>query len=79
MSTILEADESVLLFTQYVKMGGLLQQHLTERFDVHVLFLNGSTLQKERAKMVDDFQSKQTPIFILPLKAGGTGLKPNSS
>lgn len=74
ISTILEADESVILFTQYVKMGELLQQHLTERFDVHVLFLNGSTLQKERTKMVDDFQSKKTPIFILSLKAGGTGL-----
>lgn len=74
ISTILEADESVILFTQYVKMGELLQQHLTERFDVNVLFLNGSTLQKERTKMVEDFQSKKTPIFILSLKAGGTGL-----
>ena len=74
ISTILEADESVILFTQYVKMGELLQQHLTERFGVNVLFLNGSTLQHERTKMVEDFQSKKTPIFILSLKAGGTGL-----
>ncbi|MFP3391996.1 SNF2-related protein [Brevibacillus sp. SIMBA_040] len=72
--TILEANESVIVFTQYVKMGELLQQHLTERFGVNVLFLNGSTLQHERAKMVEDFQSKKTPIFILSLKAGGTGL-----
>lgn len=74
ISTILEADERVILFTQYVKMGELLKQHLSEKFDVNVLFLNGSTLEKERRKMVEDFQNKKAPIFILSLKAGGTGL-----
>ncbi|MXQ55010.1 DEAD/DEAH box helicase [Shimazuella alba] len=74
ISNIMEAGESVILFTQYVQMGEVLQHYLTEKFKVNVLFLNGSTPQKERAKMVEDFQSKQAPIFILSLKAGGTGL-----
>ncbi|PFA20169.1 hypothetical protein CN373_15165 [Bacillus cereus] len=74
IGTILEAGESVVLFTQYVRMGELLQQHFMNKFGVDVLFLNGSTLEKDRRKMVEDFQNKRAPIFILSLKAGGTGL-----
>jgi SNF2 family DNA or RNA helicase len=56
-------------------MGALLQRHLREIFYDEVLFLHGGTPAKERDSLVRRFQSPRGPkIFILSLKAGGTGL-----
>ncbi|KYD21267.1 DEAD/DEAH box helicase [Parageobacillus toebii] len=67
-------DESCLIFTQYVRMGDMIQQLLADLFDEPVLFLNGSVPKAARDRMVEQFQKRQAPIFILSLKAGGTGL-----
>lgn len=74
INSILEANESVLLFTQYVQMGEWLQQHFSDTFNREVLYLHGSTSQESRSQMVKKFQEKRSPIFILSLQAGGTGL-----
>ena len=47
---------------------------LEEHFGQRVLFLNGSVPKKERDKMIEQFQNGTYDIFILSLKAGGTGL-----
>jgi superfamily II DNA or RNA helicase len=73
LGTILAEDGAVLLFTQYVAMGNLLEAHLT-RLGVPHLFLHGGTSVGERERMVREFQAGATPVFILSLKAGGTGL-----
>ena len=73
LGTILAEDGAVLLFTQYVAMGNLLEAHLT-RLGVPHLFLHGGTSVAERERMVRDFQVGEMPVFILSLKAGGTGL-----
>ncbi len=70
---ILGAGESVLVFTQYKQMATLLQQHLHER-RVPSLFLHGGTPVARREEMVAQFQAGQVPVFLLSLKAGGTGL-----
>jgi SNF2-related domain/SNF2 Helicase protein/Helicase conserved C-terminal domain len=70
---ILAADESVLVFTQYKQMATLLQQHLHERA-VRSMFLHGGTPVARREEMVSQFQAGQVPVFVLSLKAAGTGL-----
>ncbi|MFD0712237.1 SNF2-related protein [Paenibacillus sp. GCM10027626] len=74
IDSIVESNESVLLFTQYVQMGEWLKTHLIERYNSEILFLNGSSSQEARREMVDKFQTEQVRIFILSLHAGGTGL-----
>jgi SNF2 family DNA or RNA helicase len=49
----------------------LIEEHL-ELQDIPFLKLTGQT--KERAKLVKKFQSGEVPIFLISLKAGGTGL-----
>ncbi|GHA82327.1 SNF2-related protein [Streptomyces termitum] len=73
LDTILAEDGAVLVFTQYVTMARLLADHLTARGVPHQL-LHGGTPVAERERMVDRFQSGEVPVFLLSLKAAGTGL-----
>ncbi|MDQ0842068.1 hypothetical protein QFZ68_001748 [Streptomyces sp. V1I6] len=73
LETILSEDGSVLVFTQYVSMARLLSAHLTSRA-IPSQLLHGGTPVAERERMVDRFQSGEVPVFILSLKAAGTGL-----
>ncbi|MEU6052920.1 DEAD/DEAH box helicase [Streptomyces xanthochromogenes] len=73
VDTILSEDGSVLVFTQYVAMARLLSGHLTAR-GVPSQLLHGGTPVAERDRLVDVFQSGEVPVFILSLKAAGTGL-----
>jgi hypothetical protein len=71
LEVILAEGESVLVFSQYVKMCELIQKHLAVR-DIKTLFLSGKTI--ERDKMVADFQDGVAPVFLVSLRAGGVGL-----
>lgn len=73
LDTILAEDGSVLVFTQYVTMARLLSAHLASRA-VPSQLLHGGTPVAERERMVDRFQSGEVPVFLLSLKAAGTGL-----
>ncbi|MBO0805412.1 MAG: DEAD/DEAH box helicase [Nocardiopsaceae bacterium] len=70
---IVANDESVLVFTQYTEMATLLQQHLDAR-GIGSLFLHGGVPVRRREEMVAEFQAGGVPVFLLSLKAGGTGL-----
>ena len=75
LSNILENNEKVLIFTQYVQMGNIIKDLVEKTFKEEVLFLNGSLSRKKRDSMVKKFQNNsQNKIFIVSLKAGGTGL-----
>jgi SNF2 family DNA or RNA helicase len=70
-----QSADGSLIFTQFTEMGTLLKRHLEENLGREVLFLHGGTPRKQRDVMVDAFQQKDGPLmFILSLKAGGTGL-----
>ncbi|WP_238697976.1 DEAD/DEAH box helicase [Streptomyces sp. E5N91] len=73
LDTITAEGESVLVFTQYKQMAALLEKHLAER-GVPTLFLHGATPVARREEMVDRFQRGEVPVFLLSLKAAGTGL-----
>jgi SNF2 family DNA or RNA helicase len=71
----LSVGDRALVFTQFAEMGHMLRAHLQSLFGVEVLFLHGGTPQKRRDRMVAHFQQgREASIFILSLKAGGTGL-----
>jgi superfamily II DNA or RNA helicase len=73
LDTILAEGASVLVFTQYVRMARLLEQHLAAR-GTPTQFLHGGTPVPQREAMVDRFQNGEVPVFLLSLKAAGTGL-----
>jgi SNF2 family DNA or RNA helicase len=73
LGTILSESGSVLVFTQYVAMARLLERHFAAA-SVPTLFLHGGTPIHLREQTVRDFQEGAAPVFLLSLKAGGTGL-----
>ena len=75
LDSILESNEKVLLFTQFTEMGKLLQYFIEERYKVAPLFYHGGCSIQKRKEMVASFQTNHADkIFILSLKAAGTGL-----
>ncbi|MGW0881523.1 SNF2-related protein [Streptomyces sp. NPDC002671] len=73
LDTILAEGAGVLVFTQYVRMARLLERHLTAR-GVSSQLLHGGTPVAARETMVQRFQDGEVPVFLLSLKAAGTGL-----
>lgn len=75
LEEVLSVGERALLFTQFTEMGDLVKAHLQNRFGREVLFLHGGVPKAARDRMVERFQGDDgPPIFLLSLKAGGTGL-----
>ena len=67
--------DKALCFTQYAEFGKMLQPHLAGRLGCPVLFLHGGTPKRQRDALVETFASLEEPaLFLLSLKAGGTGL-----
>ncbi|WP_281934107.1 DEAD/DEAH box helicase [Paenibacillus tyrfis] len=75
-----QEGDKCLIFTQFVETGHLLQRVLEEEFGGKVPFLHGGSSKAERDRMIETFQGEVPPeeddsgIFLLSLKAGGTGL-----
>jgi len=76
LDEVLAGGERALVFTQYREMGALLKRELAREFGRDVFFLHGGTPRATRDALVARFQQDATasPIFILSVKAGGTGL-----
>ncbi|MDR0940151.1 MAG: SWIM zinc finger family protein [Mediterranea sp.] len=75
LDSITQAGEKVLVFTQFKEMGDLLRRFIAERFGEEPMFYHGGCGVKEREEMVRRFQhDRADKIFILSLKAAGTGL-----
>ncbi|MFJ9616119.1 SNF2-related protein [Streptomyces noursei] len=73
LDTLLAEGASVLVFTQYVQMARLLAEHLAAR-GVPAQLLHGGTPVARREELVRRFQDGAVPVFLLSLKAAGTGL-----
>jgi SNF2 family DNA or RNA helicase len=75
LDSIIESGEKVLIFTQFTEMGNLLQHFIEERYKEKPMFYHGGCTLKQRKEMVHNFQNNPADkIFILSLKAAGTGL-----
>ncbi|MFI8932463.1 DEAD/DEAH box helicase [Streptomyces sp. NPDC053474] len=73
LDVILAEDGAVLIFTQYTAMARLIEAHLQQRA-IASQFLHGATPVAARETMVQRFQDGEVPVFLLSLKAAGTGL-----
>ncbi len=71
---VAEGDRT-LVFTQFTQIGNMLEHHLSNRLGCDVLWLHGGVSKRARDTMVQRFQGAEgAPVFLLSLKAGGTGL-----
>jgi SNF2 family DNA or RNA helicase len=71
LGTLLEEKRRVLLFSQFTTMLKLIGKKLAG-LGIPYLELTGSS--RNRGELVDRFQEGSTPLFLISLKAGGTGL-----
>jgi SNF2 family DNA or RNA helicase len=76
LEELLSTGDRALIFTQYAEMGHLLQDFLPDTLGVGALYLHGGVPASKRDALVQRFQAGADgpPLFILSLKAGGTGL-----
>jgi SNF2 family DNA or RNA helicase len=75
LEEILAEGDKVLCFTQFAAWGEMLVPHLSTRLGVECLWLHGGVRRPAREQMVERFsQPDGPPIFLVSLKAGGTGL-----
>lgn len=70
---LLENGHKALVFSQFVDVLGILKEQLDE-MGVSYQYLDGTTSTKERARRVAAFQAGEGDLFLISLKAGGTGL-----
>jgi superfamily II DNA or RNA helicase len=68
---LLEEGRRIILFSQFTEMLALIEEELHQR-NIKYVKLTGQTKNRELA--VQQFQEKQVPLFLISLKAGGTGL-----
>ncbi|XP_077984607.1 putative ATP-dependent helicase/translocase YwqA [Glandiceps talaboti] len=75
LEPILQQGEKVLIFTQYVQMIKLMTKMLENHFHIKPLSLEGSMSQTKRDEVINSFKTQpHQQVFIISLKAGGTGL-----
>jgi superfamily II DNA or RNA helicase len=73
LAELLENNHKALVFSQFVDHLHILQAYL-ESQNIPYQYLDGSTNARDRKKRVDAFQSGEGDVFLISLKAGGTGL-----
>ncbi|MBR4265859.1 MAG: DEAD/DEAH box helicase [Bacteroidales bacterium] len=75
VQSIVENGQKVLIFTQFKQMGDIISEMFRTELSLNPLFLHGGCSIVERNKMVEQFQNDDNAkVFILSLKAAGTGL-----
>ena len=74
----IQNEHKILLFSQFPSALKLVIQEL-EKEGITYCYLDGQTKSKERIRLVDKFNSDDTNVFLISLKAGGTGLNLTSA
>ena len=70
----INGGHKILLFSGYTSMFGIIEKELKKR-NINYFKLTGATKVDERMRMVDEFnENKDVKLFLISLKAGGTGL-----
>jgi SNF2-related domain/Helicase conserved C-terminal domain len=71
LAVLIEEGRRILLFSQFTTMLSLIEAHLVK---TKIAYLKLTGASKDRGKLVEDFQNGRAPVFLISLKAGGTGL-----
>ncbi len=69
----IEGGHRMLLFSQFTQMLGLLEQEL-QKAKIPYYIITGKTEKAKRLELVNAFNTGDVPVFLISLKAGGTGL-----
>nr|WP_318247479.1 C-terminal helicase domain-containing protein [Rossellomorea aquimaris] len=81
MTLLEEAKQSgrrVLIFSQFTKMLQLIARELAT-MELPFLYMDGSTPSEERLQLCNSYNAGERDIFLISLKAGGTGLNLNTA
>ena len=73
IQSAIEGEHKLLVFSQFTSMLELLEQDLKKE-NISYYKITGSTPKEKRVEMVSAFNKENTPVFLISLKAGGTGL-----
>jgi superfamily II DNA or RNA helicase len=68
-----EGGHKMLVFSQFTSMLSILEQELDDR-QIDYYKITGETKKDKRIELVNQFNQDDTPVFLISLKAGGTGL-----
>lgn len=71
LATLIEEGRRVILFSQFTSMLSIIEEHL-DKENIPFVKITGST--RDRETPVTRFQQGKVPVFLISLKAGGTGL-----
>ena len=69
----MEGEHRILLFSQFTSMLDLLKERLGQE-GIAYYEITGATPKKERMRLVSEFNNGDVPLFLISLRAGGTGL-----
>ena len=78
VSSSIEEGHKILVFSQFTSVLTKIKEEFINN-DISFSYLDGSTPSKARGKLVDDFNNSDTSVFLISLKAGGTGLNLTSA
>lgn len=78
IQTLKENKQKVLLFSSFTSMLELIADELYKE-GISYYILTGATNKEERRELVERFQNDSTTVFLISLKAGGTGLNLTSA
>lgn len=73
VKTAIESGKRMLIFSQFTSMHEIIKERL-EKEGFGYFYLHGQTPAKERVEMSERFNNGENSIFLISLKAGGTGL-----
>jgi len=73
IKTALENGKRMLIFSQFTSMHDIIRERL-ENEGIEYFYLHGQTSSKERVEISERFNNGENSIFLISLKAGGTGL-----
>ncbi|MHC5268680.1 DEAD/DEAH box helicase [Enterococcus sp. LJL98] len=73
IETAIKNKRRILLFSQFTGMLSILEETLNQ-MGISTFYLRGSTPPKHRVEMVNAFNAGEKEVFLISLKAGGTGL-----
>ena len=73
VQSAIDGGHRMLLFSQFTSMLSLLAEDL-KRENIPFYTITGATPKQERLRLVNEFNAGDVPVFLVSLKAGGTGL-----
>jgi hypothetical protein len=73
VESAIEGEHKMLIFSQFTSMLELLANDLTAA-GIRYYTITGATAKEKRVEMVNAFNTDDVPVFLISLKAGGTGL-----